>query len=63
MGDLPEVPDRTVQHDVDDDQALDFGDLVGEAQTLPMTSTLKAKARLRRQRLDELGGFGFGGGA
>lgn len=55
----PEVPERVVLHDFDDDAYIDLGQ-VGQAQSLPMSSQQKAAARRRRQRLDEqLGGFGF----
>lgn len=58
-----EVPSRKVLHDFDDDIDGEFGDMVGEAQTLPMTPTQKKQARERRERLNRLGGFGFAGPA
>jgi hypothetical protein len=54
-----EIPERTVLHDFDGEEFAS-GELVGEAQTLPMDAVARAQARKRRARLDELGGFGFG---
>jgi hypothetical protein len=48
-----------VLHDFDGEEFAS-GELVGEAQTLPMDAVARAQARKRRARLDELGGFGFG---
>ena len=58
-GPSPEVPERRVLHDVDDTDDDRFGSLVGEAQTLPMSSQAKAAAKRRRANLEKLGGFGF----
>lgn len=55
-----EVPARKVSHDFDDDGDGEFGPMIGEAQTLPMTQAQKKLARERRERLDALGGFRFG---
>ena len=58
-----EVPERTVVHDLDDDAdgGWELGN--GDATLLPMSVPAKAAARRRRERLDAMGGFGFGASA
>lgn len=57
---VTEIPDREVAHGSDEGDEQQFGPLVGQADTLPMSNQAKSAAKKRRAAFERLGGFGFG---
>lgn len=58
-----EVGEREVFHDFDGDEFHGYDLPRGDITTRTMSAAEKAAARRRRERLDGMGGFGFGAAA